>query len=64
MGHGHITVWFDWERIDPSIPEDLQSIDPMCDEIAKVIQQEVKLGIPKNKIILGEFLKVTLPRVR
>nr|XP_054759659.1 lysophospholipase-like protein 1 [Lytechinus pictus] len=49
------TVWFDRKRIAPNGPEDLESIDPMCEEIGKVIQLEVDQGIPRNKIIVGGF---------
>ena len=55
MGQGDCTVWFDWERLVPDIPEDLASIDPMCAEIGRIIQAEVDLGIPKHKIILGKL---------
>lgn len=47
------TVWFDRKQISQNAPEDLESVDPMCEEISKVIQQEVDQGIPRNKIIVG-----------
>ncbi|XP_030854295.1 lysophospholipase-like protein 1 [Strongylocentrotus purpuratus] len=49
------TVWFDRKQISQNAPEDLESVDPMCEEISKVIQQEVDQGIPRNKIIVGGF---------
>ncbi|XP_071511802.1 lysophospholipase-like protein 1 [Diadema antillarum] len=48
-------VWFDRRKIAPNVPEDLETINPMCEEIGKLIQQEVDQGVPKNKIILGGF---------
>ncbi|XP_038252084.1 lysophospholipase-like protein 1 isoform X1 [Dermochelys coriacea] len=49
------TVWFDRWKISNECPEHIESIDSMCQVLTNVIDEEVKNGISKNKIILGGF---------
>ncbi|CAM2096233.1 unnamed protein product [Caretta caretta] len=49
------TVWFDRWKISNECPEHIETIDSMCRVLTNVIDDEVKNGISKNKIILGGF---------
>uniref|UniRef100_A0A3Q3W9R6 palmitoyl-protein hydrolase n=1 Tax=Mola mola TaxID=94237 RepID=A0A3Q3W9R6_MOLML len=49
------TVWFDRNKISRDCPEHLESIDAMCSTLGSVIQDEVNIGIPKHRIIIGGF---------
>ncbi|MBN3325618.1 LYPL1 protein, partial [Atractosteus spatula] len=48
-------VWFDRYKISWNCPEHLESIDSMCNTLSTLIEEEVKAGIPKNRILLGGF---------
>ncbi|KAL3277051.1 hypothetical protein HHI36_012412 [Cryptolaemus montrouzieri] len=49
------TVWFDRYKLSPDVPEHGESINSIKDEIKKIVDEEVKLGIPLNRIIIGGF---------
>ncbi|KAG8443768.1 hypothetical protein GDO86_009085 [Hymenochirus boettgeri] len=48
-------VWFDRYKISISSPEHLESVDSMCQVLTNLINEEVKTGIMKNRILLGGF---------
>uniref|UniRef100_A0A3Q3MPM2 palmitoyl-protein hydrolase n=1 Tax=Labrus bergylta TaxID=56723 RepID=A0A3Q3MPM2_9LABR len=48
-------VWFDRRKISRDSPEHLESIDHMCDTLESVIQDQVRAGIPKHRIVIGGF---------
>ncbi|EFN65616.1 Lysophospholipase-like protein 1 [Camponotus floridanus] len=48
-------VWFDRIAISNQVPEHIESIDSMCQNISELIDKEVANGIPFNRIILGGF---------
>uniref|UniRef100_UPI0037E757D1 lysophospholipase-like protein 1 n=1 Tax=Semicossyphus pulcher TaxID=241346 RepID=UPI0037E757D1 len=48
-------VWFDRYKISRDSPEHLESIDHMCDPLGSLIQDQVRAGIPKHRIIIGGF---------
>ncbi|XP_020779307.2 lysophospholipase-like protein 1 [Boleophthalmus pectinirostris] len=48
-------VWFDRMKISRDCPEHLDSIDSMAESLGSIIQDEVKAGIPKHRIIVGGF---------
>lgn len=52
-------VWFNRQQIMPYCPEQLDSIDPMAEELRKLIEDEVKGGIPINRIVIGEIYETT-----
>jgi len=47
--------WFDLKSLDPNAAEDEEGIKKSADNIRKMIQEEVKGGIPANRIIVGGF---------
>uniref|UniRef100_K7FQH4 palmitoyl-protein hydrolase n=2 Tax=Pelodiscus sinensis TaxID=13735 RepID=K7FQH4_PELSI len=49
------TVWFDRWKISNEGPEHIETIDSMCHVLTDLIDDEVKYGISKNRIILGGF---------
>ncbi|XP_053164942.1 lysophospholipase-like protein 1 [Hemicordylus capensis] len=49
------TVWFDRYKISNDCPEHIETIDSMCQELTDLIDDEVKNGIRKNRILLGGF---------
>ncbi|XP_030051880.1 lysophospholipase-like protein 1 [Microcaecilia unicolor] len=49
------TVWFDRYKISSDCPEHLESIESMSQDLRDLINEEVKSGIPKHRIILGGF---------
>ncbi|XP_030640634.1 lysophospholipase-like protein 1 [Chanos chanos] len=54
--HGTLShVWFDRYKISNNCPEHLESIEAMCDSLGAVIQDEVRAGVPKNRMIIGGF---------
>ncbi|XP_028326551.1 lysophospholipase-like protein 1 isoform X2 [Gouania willdenowi] len=54
--HGAIsTVWFDRYKISQDSPEHLESINSMCHSLGSVIDDEVRAGIPKHRMIIGGF---------
>lgn len=48
------TVWFDRWKISDDCPEHSETIDSMCRVLTDLIDDEVKNGISKNRIILGK----------
>ncbi|XP_017511467.2 lysophospholipase-like protein 1 isoform X8 [Manis javanica] len=49
------TVWFDRFKISNDCPEHLESIDIMCQVLTDLIDDEVRSGIKKNRILVGGF---------
>ncbi|KAM6467611.1 lysophospholipase-like protein 1 [Liasis olivaceus] len=49
------TVWFDRYKISNDCPEHTETIDVMCQALKDLIDDEVKNGIRKNRILLGGF---------
>ncbi|KAM3852044.1 lysophospholipase-like protein 1 [Vipera latastei] len=48
-------VWFDRCKISNDCPEHTETIDMMCQALNSLIDDEVKNGIRKNRILLGGF---------
>ncbi|XP_018350328.1 PREDICTED: lysophospholipase-like protein 1 [Trachymyrmex septentrionalis] len=48
-------VWFDRTAISIQVPEHLESINSMCENVSEWIDNEINDGIPFNRIILGGF---------
>ncbi|XP_021499088.1 lysophospholipase-like protein 1 isoform X1 [Meriones unguiculatus] len=48
-------VWFDRFKISNDCPEHLESIDRMCQVLTGLIDDEVRNGIPKSRILIGGF---------
>ncbi|XP_005998463.1 lysophospholipase-like protein 1 [Latimeria chalumnae] len=48
-------VWFDRYKISNDCPEHLESIDSMSQILSSLVDEEVKAGISKDKIIIGGF---------
>ncbi|XP_003216072.1 lysophospholipase-like protein 1 [Anolis carolinensis] len=48
-------VWFDRYKISYDCPEHIETIDSMCQVLTSLIDDEVKNGIKKNRILLGGF---------
>ncbi|XP_052039116.1 lysophospholipase-like protein 1 [Apodemus sylvaticus] len=46
-------VWFDRFKISNDCPEHLESIDRMCQVLTGLIDDEVKTGIQKSRILIG-----------
>nr|KAF6302558.1 lysophospholipase like 1 [Pipistrellus kuhlii] len=55
MKGGISNVWFDRFKISNDCPEHLESIDVMCQVLTDLINDEVKSGIKKNRILIGGF---------
>ncbi|XP_049625497.1 lysophospholipase-like protein 1 [Suncus etruscus] len=55
MKGGISNVWFDRLKISIDCPEHLESIDKMCQVLTDLINEEVKSGINKNRILVGGF---------
>lgn len=53
-------VWFDRMHIKPDVPEHLETLEPMAKEINKLIEYEVAAGTPLDRMILGQWLYVSL----
>ncbi|XP_009898376.2 lysophospholipase-like protein 1 [Dryobates pubescens] len=49
------TVWFDRYKISNDVPEHIESIDSMCQTLTHLINDEIKNGIAKNRILIGGF---------
>lgn len=47
--------WFDLKSLDANGPEDEEGIKNACQKIHNLIEEETKLGIPSNRIMLGGF---------
>ncbi|KAK7827137.1 hypothetical protein U0070_019933 [Myodes glareolus] len=54
MKGGLSNVWFDRFKISNDCPEHLESIDGMRQVLTKLIDDEVKSGIQKSRILIGE----------
>ncbi|KAG1936160.1 lysophospholipase-like protein 1 [Pimephales promelas] len=48
-------VWFDRHKISQDCPEHLESIDSMCDHLGAIVQDEIRAGIPKHRMVIGGF---------
>ncbi|ROL33006.1 Lysophospholipase-like protein 1 [Anabarilius grahami] len=48
-------VWFDRHKISQDCPEHLESIDSMCDNLSAIVQDEIRAGIPKHRMVIGGF---------
>lgn len=48
-------MWFDRFKISNDCPEHLESIDSMCQVLTGLIDDEVKSGIEKSRILIGGF---------
>lgn len=48
-------VWFDRESISIEAPENRQSLSEIYEKVNEIINEEVKQGIPINRIIVGGF---------
>ncbi|XP_059696993.1 lysophospholipase-like protein 1 isoform X2 [Haemorhous mexicanus] len=48
-------VWFDRYKICNDCPEHIESIDSMCRGLTDLINDEVKNGIAKSRILIGGF---------
>lgn len=57
MKGGISNVWFDRFKISNDCPEHLESIDVMCQVLTDLINDEVKSGIKKNRILIGKTFK-------
>ncbi|XP_075060365.1 lysophospholipase-like protein 1 isoform X2 [Mixophyes fleayi] len=55
MMGGLSNVWFDRYKISFDSPEHLDSVDSMCHILTDLIKEEVALGIPKDRMLLGGF---------
>lgn len=55
LGGARSHVWFDRSDITPDVPEHIETVEAMGIEVTKLIQQEVKGGIPLDRIIVGGF---------
>ncbi|XP_064239581.1 lysophospholipase-like protein 1 isoform X2 [Aotus nancymaae] len=60
MKGGISNVWFDRFKISNDCPEHLESIDVMCQVLTDLIDDEVKSGIKKNRILI-EMTRVDKP---
>nr|BAE28604.1 unnamed protein product [Mus musculus] len=52
---GLSNVWFDRFKISMDCPEHLESIDSMCQVLSGLVDEEVKTGIQKSRILIGGF---------
>jgi len=48
-------VWFDRISISNEVPEHIESLNSMCQNVSALIDREVADGIPFSRIILGGF---------
>ncbi|KPP66103.1 lysophospholipase-like protein 1-like [Scleropages formosus] len=46
-------VWFDRYKISWDCPEHLESVEAMCSTLDAVVQQEVRAGVPKHRLLIG-----------
>lgn len=54
-GGGMSNVWFDRAGISPDVPEKHESLSEIEVEVKNLIQNEKKLGIPSNRIVIGKL---------
>lgn len=47
-------VWFDRYKICNDVPEHIESIDSMCRSLTDLINDEIKSGIAKDRILIGK----------
>ena len=40
------------------VSEELDSIDYMCDQVSQLVDDQIKDGIPENRIVIGKVLNV------
>lgn len=52
------TVWFDRYKISNDCPEHIESIDSMCWGLTDLINDEIKNGIAKDRILIGKTSNV------
>ena len=57
MGGEVSTVWFDRNKISPLTAE-TDSVATACENVSHLIEAEVKNGVPKNRIVIGNFISV------
>ena len=48
------TVWFDRAQISPHADDDIESVTEACSNLHELIEEEVKNGIPRERIVIGE----------
>uniref|UniRef100_A0A3B1KJJ2 palmitoyl-protein hydrolase n=1 Tax=Astyanax mexicanus TaxID=7994 RepID=A0A3B1KJJ2_ASTMX len=54
--HGALShVWFDRHKISRDCPEHLESIEEMCSNLGAVVQDEIRAGVPKHRMVIGGF---------
>lgn len=54
-------VWFDRHKISQDCLEHLESIDSMCDHLSAIVQDEIRAGIPKHRMVIGMATGLSLP---
>lgn len=60
--HGALShVWFDRFKISHDCPEHLESIEEMCSNLGAVVQDEIRAGVPKHRMIIGMVLMLHFP---
>lgn len=47
--------WFDLHGLNPNTPEDEAGLNASTEKIHSIINEEIALGIPSNRIVLGGF---------
>ncbi|XP_012276078.1 lysophospholipase-like protein 1 [Orussus abietinus] len=48
-------VWFDRKDISMFVPEEVESVNLMCEKASELIEKETEIGIPESRIVLGGF---------
>ena len=48
-------VWFDRHQISPECPEHLESVEAASASLSAVIQDEVRAGVPRQRMIIGRL---------
>lgn len=59
-------VWFDRHKISRDCPEHSESIEEMCGNLGAVIQDEIRAGVPKHRMVIGTspvLLSLLVPRL-
>lgn len=60
--HGALShVWFDRYKISHDCPEHLESIEEMCSNLGAVVQDEIRAGVLKHRMIIGMALMLHFP---
>ena len=52
------TVWFDRKQISPFCAEDAESTDESCAYVESLVEEELKKGIERSRIIVGKFVTI------